>query len=81
MWVVTKTGRSTHPFRELRNSKCFLIKFDRMGIGMWSIAFDATRFNTKSEARKALNKKYMHELTIFGDYVKLWKYGVEEITD
>ncbi len=52
-----------------------------MGIGMWSIAFDATRFNTKSEARKALNKKYMHELTIFGDYVKLWKYGVEEITD
>ena len=38
-----------------------------------------SRYKTIGEARKALNKKYMYELTNFGDYVRLWKYGVEEV--
>ena len=81
MWTVTKIGRSTHPFPPERNSKYFLRKPDGMRIGRWTIT-SFTRFNTKSEARKAFNAKVMYAINNWGhDYVKNWIYGVEKITD
>lgn len=85
-YLVEKIGKPNHAYIALRNMKHYLDVSANLWFGFKKIGTNhppqTSKFADVESARKALNKKLITEMTLWGhEYISQWIYKVEQFSE